>query len=190
MLLADIYGFLPQKEERPQAGRKQLLNVNSKFKSDCGTVVLAEKSKLIASYVLFSKLMRIVFDHTIVPSRDMNQSAKFYKQIFGFKDLGENEEELRGLQINETTVLFLEKSNDSDSSPWSQGTHHYAFGMDREKFQQVFSKVKSKKIPYGDTWKTHDNKKGPDKKAPGAQGQGKTIYFRDPSDNLLQIITY
>jgi hypothetical protein len=112
-------------------------------------------------------------------------------RIFGFEDLGENEEELRGLRINASNVLFLEKSNESDSSPWSQGTHHYAFAMEKKKFDDVFSKIKSSDISYGDSYKEPDNKKGPGK-APGSKGKGKgrTIYFRDPSDNLLQILTY
>ena len=77
-----------------------------------------------------------------------------------------------------------------DSSSWSQGSHRYAFAMGKSKFERVFSNVKSSGIPYGDSYDKPGNMKGPDKKAPSAKGKGKTIYFREPSDNLLQIITY
>lgn len=135
--------------------------------------------------------MPTVFDHTIVPARDKEQSAKFYETILGFKDFGEQEDEgLRKIGINATTVLFFEKSNDSDSSPWSwsQGSHHYAFAMDKRQFNRAFSK--SSGTPYGDSWEKPNNMKGPGR-APGAKGnKGRTIYFRDPSDNLVQILTY
>jgi catechol 2,3-dioxygenase-like lactoylglutathione lyase family enzyme len=135
--------------------------------------------------------MPTAFDHTIVPSRDMETSAKFYEEILGFDDIGEDPEEgLRGLRINSAGILFLEKSTDSDSSPWSQGTHHYAFSLDRKKFDQVLSNLKAKGIRFGDSYKNPENMKAAGRKARGAKGKGRSIYFRDPSDNLLQIITY
>ena len=132
----------------------------------------------------------LFFDHMIIPSRDKQSSAKFYEEIFGFEDLGEfRDEGLRGIRINSTTILFL---MDSDSSPWSQGLRHYAFSTNRKTFNQIFAKLKASGLPYGDNWTTPDNMKGPSRKrrAPGAKGKGETVYFKDPNDNLLQIITY
>lgn len=134
--------------------------------------------------------MSIVFDHTIVPSRNKKESAEFYSEVLGFKDLGEQPDVgLRALRVNASTILFLEKSTDADSSPWSQGYHHYAFGMSKKKFEQVFTKIKAGGIPYGESYDKPDSMKGPGT-ARGARGTGKTIYVRDPSDNLLQIICY
>lgn len=135
--------------------------------------------------------MPIAFDHTIVPSRNKEESAKFYEEILSFEDIGEDPKEgLRGLRINSTTILFLEKSIDSDSSPWSQGTHHYAFSLDGKKFAEVLSNLKTKGVPFGDSYENPENMRAAGRKAPGAKGKGRSIYFRDPSDNLLQIITY
>lgn len=78
----------------------------------------------------------------------MKESSKFYEEILGFTNLGENDQGLLGLKINETTILFLERSNDHDSSPWSQGTHHYAFGMDARGFESVFSSIKAHNVPF------------------------------------------
>lgn len=134
--------------------------------------------------------MSIVFDHTIVPSRDKQRSAKFYEEVLGFENIGENDQGLLGLRINETSILFLEQSNDPESSPWSKGVHHYAFAMSRGDFDSAFSRIKSHGVPYGDTYQDPRNMRGPDRKAPGARGEGKSLYFNDPSDNLLQIMTY
>jgi catechol 2,3-dioxygenase-like lactoylglutathione lyase family enzyme len=140
--------------------------------------------------LLSPTMATLYFDHMIIPSRDTQSSARFYEEIFGFEDLGEfRDEGLRGIRINSTTILFL---MDSDSSPWSQGLRHYAFSTSRKKFNQIFANLKASGIPYGDNWTTPDNMKGPSRKrrAPGAKGKGETVYFKDPNDNLLQIITY
>jgi len=130
----------------------------------------------------------LYFDHTIIPSRDKESSAKFYEEILGFEGLGEVEG-MREVRMNSATILFL---MDSDSSPYSQGLRHYAFSTNRKKFDQIFAKLKASGIPYGDDWKTPDNMKGPSRKtrAIGAKGKGESVYFKDPTGNLLQILTY
>jgi catechol 2,3-dioxygenase-like lactoylglutathione lyase family enzyme len=105
------------------------------------------------------------------------------------EDLGEwNGSILHPVRVNERTVLFFESSSDSES-PWAQGIHHYAFHLTREKFDEVFARIKASGVPYGDNYAEPANMKGPGI-SPGAQGRGKSIDFEDPSDNLLQIITY
>ncbi len=133
--------------------------------------------------------MASVIDHTIVPSRDKKRSAEFYARIFDFEDLGEEPGALlHPVRVNDSTVLFLENSSDPDA-PWAQGIHHLAFHLDEGIFQEVFARIRSAGIPYGDNYAEPANMKGPGT-APGARGGGKSIYFKDPSDNLLQIITY
>ena len=91
------------------------------------------------------------------------------------------------MRVNDKTVLFLENSSDPDA-PWAQEIHHYAFHMDDKDFEEAFARIKSAGIPYGDNYGEPANMKGPGT-APGAQGSGKSVYFMDPSENLLQIIT-
>jgi catechol-2,3-dioxygenase len=129
------------------------------------------------------------FDHAIVPARDKKRSAEFYERILGFEDLGEQSNELRELRIDRSSVLFLEKSTDSDSSPWSQGIHHYAFSTDKTNFDRIFTNLKTSGFAYGASYEDPEDMKGPGK-APGARGSGKTLYFKDPADNLIQIICY
>ncbi len=70
-----------------------------------------------------------------------------------------------------------------------KGIHHYAFHLDNKQFQEVFARIKTEGIPYGDNYAEPANMRGPGT-APGARGSGRSIYFKDPSGNLLQIITY
>ncbi len=84
-------------------------------------------------------------------------------------------------------VLFFENSN--EEGLWAKGTHHIAFHLDGKRFQQTFARIKSAGIPYGDSHTNRSNMKGPGK-APGAKGRVKSVYFDDPSGNVLQIISY
>jgi catechol 2,3-dioxygenase-like lactoylglutathione lyase family enzyme len=132
--------------------------------------------------------MNVLLDHTIIPSKDKKRSADFYTRMFNFKDEGEEQGSgLHGIRIDDSLILFFEDSK--DGSPWAQSIHHLAFGMNAKDFEQVFEKIKSWGISYGDHYSDPTNMKQP-RVAPGARGQGKSIYFRDPSGNLLQIISY
>lgn len=133
--------------------------------------------------------MAIMIDHTIVPSKDKKESAEFYAKIFGFEDMGERPNAvLYPVRVNDSTILFFQNSNDLDS-PWAQGIHHVAFHFDRKQFLEVFARIRKEGIPYGDNYAEPANMKEPGM-APGARGNGKSVYFKDPSGNLLQIITY
>src|SRR5579862_7688497 len=112
--------------------------------------------------------MPAIPDHTILPAKDKDKSAKFYEKIFNFTDLGEESGSgLRGLRVSESFVLFLE--DPSDGSSWTHSIHHFAFGMDEKEFDRIFGKLKSSNVPYGDHYSSPRNMKPP-KKAPGAKG--------------------
>jgi catechol 2,3-dioxygenase-like lactoylglutathione lyase family enzyme len=132
--------------------------------------------------------MAIVLDHTILPSKDKRKSAEFYERILGFEDLGEEPDGgLHGVRVSESSVLFFEDS--SDGSAWAQGIHHLAFGMGRKEFADVFARLKSSEVPYGNHYSSPSNMRPP-KMAAGAKGRRPSIYFKDPSGNLLQILSY
>jgi catechol 2,3-dioxygenase-like lactoylglutathione lyase family enzyme len=134
--------------------------------------------------------MAIVIDHTIVPAQDMKESADFYAKIFGFEDLRrEPGSHLHPIRVNDSTVLFLMSTSESDS-PLVRGKIHLAFQMDALTFDEVFKRIQSVGIPYGDGPFDLENMREPGRTSPGARGDGKSIYFRDPGDNFLQIMTY
>ena len=125
--------------------------------------------------------MTTVLDHTIVPAIDREKSVEFYTRIFGFKDLGEVGPFL-AVRVNDTFNLDFRTSEDFQSI-------HYAFAMDAEEFETAFAKIKESGIPYGDSPREQENMKGPGMTA-GALGQGKAVYFKDPSGHVLEIKTY
>ena len=125
--------------------------------------------------------MTTVLDHTIVPTIDREKSVEFYTRIFGFENLGEVGPFL-AVRVNDTFNLDFRNSDDFRSI-------HYAFAMDAEEFNAAFTKIKESGIPYGDGPRDQENMKGPGMTA-GALGQGKAVYFKDPSGHVLEIKTY
>jgi catechol-2,3-dioxygenase len=130
----------------------------------------------------------VVFDHSIIPSRNKQESAEFYARIFGFENMGEQTDTLYAVRVNDESILFFESSGDRDS-PNAQGTHHCAFAMDAKRFKETFARIQASGISYGDRHDRPANLKGPGK-SPGARGQSSSVYVKDPSGNLLEIRTY
>ena len=125
--------------------------------------------------------MATVLDHTIVPVRSREESVEFYGRIFGFEDLGEVGPFL-AVRVNDTFNLDFNVSDDFRSI-------HYAFAMDPDEFEVAFTRIREAAIPYGDSPFDIDNMKGPGMTT-GAKGEGKAVYFKDPSGHLLEIKTY
>ena len=125
--------------------------------------------------------MAIVLDHTIVPVTDRERAVEFYTRIFGFEDLGEVGPFL-AVRVNDTLNLDFRESDDFRSI-------HYAFAMESAEFDAAFDRIKASNIPYGDSPFAQDNMQGPGITA-GAQGDGKAVYFKDPSGHVLEIKTY
>ena len=125
--------------------------------------------------------MTTVLDHTIVPVNDREKAVEFYTRIFGFEDLGEVGPFL-AVRVNETLNLDFRQSDDFRSI-------HYAFAMDSGEFDSAFQRIKDAGIPYGDSPRAQDNMQGPGITA-GAKGDGKAVYFKDPSGHVLEIKTY
>ena len=125
--------------------------------------------------------MATVLDHTIVPVRSREESVEFYGRIFGFEDLGEVGPFL-AVRVNDTFNLDFNESDDFHGI-------HYAFAMDSDEFEVAFTRIREAAIPYGDSPFEIDNMKGPGMTT-GAKGEGKAVYFKDPSGHLLEIKTY
>ena len=125
--------------------------------------------------------MTVVLDHTIVPVNDREQAVEFYSRIFGFEDIGEVGPFL-AVRVNDTLNLDFRHEVDFRSI-------HYAFGMDPDEFEAAFQRIKDSRIPYGDSPFAQDNMQGPGITA-GAKGDGKAVYFKDPSGHVLEIKTH
>jgi catechol 2,3-dioxygenase-like lactoylglutathione lyase family enzyme len=119
--------------------------------------------------------MTIVLNHTIVPARDKEASAKFFARIFGLKYEGPMSH-FAPVRVNDGLTFDF----DTDTSFES---HHYAFMVSDAEFDAIFGRIKEDRVAYGNLPSSPDNMTVNE-----ARG-GKRIYFRDPAGHLLEIMT-
>ena len=119
--------------------------------------------------------MSIVLDHTIVPARDKEESARFFANIFGlpYERGGGHFAEVR---VNDTLTLLVDEDSSFES-------HHYAFHVSDAEFDQIFGRVRDAKLPYGSAPWTLDDGKLND------WNGGRGVYFKDPNGHVLELMT-
>jgi catechol 2,3-dioxygenase-like lactoylglutathione lyase family enzyme len=119
--------------------------------------------------------MSIVLDHTIVPARDKDESARFFARIFGLAYAGAAGH-FAPVQVNDT--LTLDFDTDSDFDP-----QHLAFKVSAAEFDAIFARIEAEGIPYGSgPFSAEDMRIG------GGEGR-RRFYFRDPGGHLLEVLT-
>lgn len=119
--------------------------------------------------------MSIVLDHTIVPSKDKEESARFFARIFGLKYEGPLYH-FAPVRVNDSLTLDFDTDTDFKHQ-------HYAFKISEEEFDEILARVKAEKIPYG------SGPRSPDDMKINHHGGGRGFYFRDPSGHLLEVLT-
>lgn len=120
--------------------------------------------------------MAVKLNHTIVFSRDKQQSADFLTEILGLPAAVPFGPFLTVQLDNEITLDFIE--GDEIISP-----QHYAFLIADSEFDQIFARVRSRNLPY---WAD------PYRRRPGqinTEDGGRRIYFEDPSKHFMEILT-
>src|SRR5689334_17939620 len=85
--------------------------------------------------------MEIVLDHTIVPARDKELSARFLARILGLPYEGPASH-FAPVRINDTLTLDYDNESEFES-------HHYAFKVDEAAFDDIFNRILEEGIPYG-----------------------------------------
>ena len=119
--------------------------------------------------------MTITLNHTIVPAKNKKESAEFFADIFGLKvesPIGH----FAAVRVNDTLTLDFAEREIIDS-------HHYAFHVSDEKFQEIFAKVKEAGLEYSSD-PMHQNK-GEINHRKGGRG----FYFYDPNGHNLELLT-
>lgn len=119
--------------------------------------------------------MSIQLDHTIVPSKDKDQAARFFARIFGLAYDGPAAH-FAPVRVND--CLTLDFDNDRAFEP-----HHYAFKVSEAEFDDIFGRIQGEGITYGSGPGSADNMK-----INHRQG-GRGVYFRDPDGHLLELLT-
>ena len=116
----------------------------------------------------------ITLNHTIVPARDKEASARWFADIFGLSYNG-----LQGhfapVRVNDTLTMDFDFSDDFE---W----HHYAFHVSDEEFDAIFGRVQERGLKYGSGPTSRD-----DMKLNNRHGRG--VYFDDPNGHVLELLT-
>ena len=119
--------------------------------------------------------MAIVLDHTIVPARDKEASARFLARILGLRYEG-TASHFAPLRINDTLTLDFDTDDAFEH-------HHYAFKVSESEFDDIFGRVKAEGIAYGSGPRSRT-----DREINHRHG-GRGVYFDDPNGHLMEIIT-
>jgi catechol 2,3-dioxygenase-like lactoylglutathione lyase family enzyme len=125
--------------------------------------------------------MAFQLDHLILSVNDIDESVQFYTAVLGLEHEGEREP-FSIIRVTPEFILQL--------APWgTQGGEHLAFAMARSEFNEIFERVRDTGVDYGDSFHAVGNMRGPGDE-PGARGLGKSLYFFDPSQHLIEIRYY
>jgi catechol 2,3-dioxygenase-like lactoylglutathione lyase family enzyme len=119
--------------------------------------------------------MTITLNHTTVPSHNKTESARFYSRIFGFDYFGEFSHFVV-VKVNDTLSLDFDNREKFES-------HHYAFKVSEQEFDEIFGRLKAENIKYG------SGPFEPDNMSINHNDGGRGVYFRDPSGHLLEMLT-
>ena len=119
--------------------------------------------------------MTIELDHTIVPVRDAEASARFFAQIFGLVSEGSGTR-FSAVRVNDALVLDFDTR-----APFEP--HHYAFRVEPAEFDAIFKRITDDGIRYGST------PRSPDDMAIGQRGGRRRFYFKDQDGHLLEVLT-
>ena len=119
--------------------------------------------------------MTITLNHTIVPAKDKEASARFFADIFGLRYEGANGH-FAPVRVNDTLTLDFDNDDRFD-------THHYAFHVSDAEFVAILKRVQEAGIAYGsDPWNLENRQLN-------SWNGGRGVYFRDPNGHILELMT-
>lgn len=122
--------------------------------------------------------MTVRLNHTIVPARDGEASARWFADLFGLAD---------PTPFGPFWQVATDNGVDLDFDTYGDGggftTGHYAFLVDEADFDAIFGRIVERGIVH---WAD------PGRQQTGEINHhdgGRGVYFPDPDDHLLEIIT-
>jgi catechol 2,3-dioxygenase-like lactoylglutathione lyase family enzyme len=123
-----------------------------------------------------------ILDHVGIKVTDLDSSAEFYKDIFGFEEverrtIGKNVDTV-ALKVG-TSLLFLlyhptYQSRDPESL---SGGDHFSVSFDGGEWERVTARARERSVPIA-----RENKR-----VLGATGWGPCLYVLDPDGNEVEI---
>jgi catechol 2,3-dioxygenase-like lactoylglutathione lyase family enzyme len=120
--------------------------------------------------------MAIALDHTHVPSRDMDASARQFALIFGLVYNGPGSW-MAGVRVNETfKIAFVNYQEPIDM-------HHYAFIVGEDDFDAILARIRQAGVPY------RSDPEGEMNNEINAFNGGRGFYWLDPDGHLMEVLT-
>jgi catechol 2,3-dioxygenase-like lactoylglutathione lyase family enzyme len=119
--------------------------------------------------------MAIVLDHTIVPARDKEASARFFAQMFGLEYKGPNGH-FAPVYVNESLTFDFDNRDSFES-------HHYAFYINDDDFDAILGRVKAAGRTFG------SGPMSPEDGKINTRRGGRGFYFADLDGHLLEVMT-
>ena len=114
-------------------------------------------------------------NHTIIPSRDKETSARFFAEIMGLQYEGAAGH-FAPVVVNDALTMDFDNATDFRS-------HHYAFKVTDDEFDGIFERIQAGDIVYGSGPFSHQ-----DGKINARQG-GRGFYWRDIDGHLMEVLT-
>ena len=119
--------------------------------------------------------MPIVLDHTIVPARDKEASARFFAQMFGLEYKGANGH-FAPVYVNDSLTFDFDTRESFES-------HHYAFFITDDEFDAILGRVRAAGRTFGSGPRT------PQDGQINTRRGGRGFYFADLDGHLLEVMT-
>lgn len=120
--------------------------------------------------------MSVKLNHTIVSARDKRASAAFLAEMLGLPEPVPFGPFLVVQADNDVSLDFIDAEGEIT-------TQHYAFLISETEFDEIFGRIRKRKLPYwADPFKHHPGEIN-------TRDGGRGVYFADPSGHLLEILT-
>lgn len=120
--------------------------------------------------------MTVRLNHTIVPARDKQASAKFMTEILGLAPPVPFGPFLVVQLDNDVTLDFADASGDVPHL-------HFAFLISEAEFDQIFARIRERGVPY---WADPFHRQAGEI---NHRDGGRGVYFTDPDGQNLEVLT-
>ena len=119
--------------------------------------------------------MAVQLNHTIVPARDKEASARFLAEILGLDPPTPFGPFLCIETANGVNLDYQDRA-----APFEPG--HYAFLVTEDEFEAIFARVTERALTYwADPGHTQEG---------ALNGHGRGFYFEDPSGHNMEVLTH
>jgi catechol 2,3-dioxygenase-like lactoylglutathione lyase family enzyme len=117
----------------------------------------------------------ITLNHTIVPARDKEASARFFAELMGLRYDGPHGH-FAPVRVNESLTLDFDNREQFES-------HHLAFHVGDEDFDAILARLQAKGLPYGSGPREQDDMQI------NHREDGRGLYFRDLDGHSFEVMT-